>query len=79
MAAWQWEASLSRQKHLAQTAHMLPTCVLLQARGSESLQDVARLFGLPAARVLADNQGVVTDAQQALGGRSILLCGQYGE
>lgn len=53
--------------------------VSLQARGSESLQDVARLFGLSAARVLADNQGVITEANQALGGRSILLCGQHGE
>jgi hypothetical protein len=55
------------------------TTVSLQARGSESLQDVARLFGLSAGRVLADNQGVITEANQALGGRSILLCGQHGE
>jgi hypothetical protein len=40
---------------------------------------VARLFGLFGPRVLADNQGVVSDANQALGGRSVLLCGQHGE
>jgi len=51
----------------------------LQAKGSERLQDVARLFSLSELRVLADNRGVVTNAEEALGGKSILLCGQFGE
>lgn len=54
-------------------------CVVYMARGTESLHQVARLFGLSVPRLLADNQGVVSEAHQALGGRSILLCGQYGQ
>jgi hypothetical protein len=34
---------------------------------------------MPTPRLLADNQGVITNADQPLGGSSILLCGRYGE
>lgn len=54
-------------------------CVVYEAKGSERLQDVARLFSLSELRVLADNRGVVTNAEEALGGKSILLCGQFGQ
>jgi hypothetical protein len=51
----------------------------MQGSGSETVQTVSRLFGLNYLNVLADNQGMISDPNQPLAGRSILLCGQNGE
>jgi hypothetical protein len=53
--------------------------VLLQGSGSENVQTVSSLFGLDYLNVLADNQGMISDPNQPLAGRSILLCGRNGE
>lgn len=63
----------------APTSTRRDNCAVYMARCTESLQEVARLFRQSVLRVLADNQQVVPEAHQALGGRSILLCGQSGE
>lgn len=50
-----------------------------QGSGNENLQQVSELFGLDYASVLQDNQGVISNPNEPLAGRSVLLCGDNGE